>query len=83
MKAGNPGAHQGGRINGRSAPSFNRTAGRRALRRREVSPLELIDAAEQRIRAVEPALNAIPTLCFARAREHAKRIMTARAVTVD
>jgi amidase len=49
------------------------------LRRRDVSPLELIAAAEQRIRAVEPALNALPTLCFARARAHAQRIMAAKS----
>ena len=45
------------------------------LKKREVSPLELIDAAETRIAAVEPAVNALPTLCFDRARAHAKRLM--------
>ncbi len=45
------------------------------LKRREISPLELIDAAERRIAEVEPAVNALPTLCFDRARDHAKRIM--------
>jgi amidase len=45
------------------------------LKKGEVSPLELIDAAEQRIAAVEPAVNALPTLCFDRARDHAKRLM--------
>jgi amidase len=45
------------------------------LARREVSPLELIDAAEARIEAVEPAVNALPTLCLDRAREHARRLM--------
>ena len=45
------------------------------LRRREVSPLELIDAAAARIAQVEPAVNALPTLCLERAREHAKRLM--------
>jgi len=45
------------------------------LRRREVSPLELIDAAERRIAEVEPAVNALPTLCLDRARDHARRIM--------
>jgi amidase len=44
------------------------------LRAREVSPLELIDAAEQRIAEVEPAVNALPTLCFDRARDHARRL---------
>ncbi|WP_135467579.1 amidase [Crenalkalicoccus roseus] len=45
------------------------------LRRREVSPLDLIEAAERRIAAVEPALNALPTLCLDRARAHARRLM--------
>ena len=45
------------------------------LRRREISPLELIDAAAARIAAVEPAVNALPTLCLDRARDHAKRLM--------
>lgn len=48
------------------------------LRRREISPLELIDAAEERIAAVEPAVNALPTLCFDRAREHARALMNGR-----
>src|ERR1700677_3245570 len=47
------------------------------LRRGEVSPLELIDAAEARIAEVEPHVNALPTLCFDRARAHAKRLMAA------
>ncbi|GGC59983.1 amidase [Siccirubricoccus deserti] len=45
------------------------------LKRREISPLDLIDAAERRIAAVEPAVNALPTLCLDRARAHARRIM--------
>ncbi|MFN7086926.1 MAG: amidase [Burkholderiales bacterium] len=45
------------------------------LKRREVSPLELIDAAEARIAATNPAINALVTLCLERAREHARRIM--------
>src|ERR1700760_1834611 len=45
------------------------------LRRHEISPLDLIDAAAARIAAVEPAVNALPTLCLDRAREHAKRLM--------
>lgn len=40
----------------------------------EVSPLELIDAAAARIAAVEPAINALPTLCLDRAREFARRL---------
>lgn len=45
------------------------------LKKREVSPLELIDAAEKRIAEVEPAVNALPTLCLDRARDHARRLM--------
>jgi len=44
------------------------------LRRGEISPLELIDAAADRIAAVDPAVNALPTLCLDRAREAAKRL---------
>ncbi len=46
-----------------------------ALRRGEISPLDLIDAAAARIAAVEPAVNALPTLCLDRARDHAKALM--------
>ena len=45
------------------------------LQRGEVSPLELLDAAEARIAATDRHLNALPTLCFERARAHARRIM--------
>ena len=45
------------------------------LRRREISPLDLIDAAEKRIGSVEPAVNALPTLCLDRARNHARQLM--------
>lgn len=48
------------------------------LRKREISPLDLIDAAEKRIAEIEPVLNALPTRCFDRAREHAKRLMDVR-----
>ncbi len=41
----------------------------------EVSPLELVEAAAVRIAQVEPAVNALPTLCLDRARAHAKRLM--------
>ncbi len=47
------------------------------LARGEVSPLELVEAAAARIAAVEPHLNALPTLCLDRARAHARRIMAA------
>jgi amidase len=45
------------------------------LRRHVVSPLDLIAAAEARIAAVDPSVNALPILCFDRARSHARRIM--------
>jgi amidase len=45
------------------------------LRRGEVSPLELVEASAARIAAVEPAVNAMPTLCIERARDHARRLM--------
>jgi amidase len=47
------------------------------LRRKEVSPLDLIDAAEARIAEVEPAINALPILCFERARVQAARMQQA------
>lgn len=47
------------------------------LRRREVSPLEMIDAAVARIEATDGFLNALPTLCVDRARTHAERIVEA------
>jgi amidase len=48
------------------------------LRRRETTPLELIDAAERRITDLEPVLNALPIRCFERARIQARRHMKER-----
>jgi len=45
------------------------------LRAEEVTPLDLLDALEQRIAEVDGAVNALPTLCFERAREHANALM--------
>src|SRR4051795_7384704 len=45
------------------------------LRKGEISPLELVEASARRIAEVEPAVNALPTLCLDRARDHGKRIM--------
>ena len=45
------------------------------LKRREVSPLDLIDAAAARIAETEPQLNAMPILCIERARSHARALM--------
>src|SRR5437763_5777711 len=48
------------------------------LKKREISPLDLVDASAKRIAEVEPAVNALPTLCLDRARDHAKRIMAGK-----
>lgn len=48
------------------------------LKKREVSPLELIDAAIRRIEETDGELNALPTLCVERARAHAEKIMANR-----
>jgi amidase len=45
------------------------------LRQGTLSPLDCLDALESRIRAVDPRVNALPTLCFDRARGHARRLM--------
>ncbi len=45
------------------------------LRSGAVSPVELLDALEQRIAEVNPIVNAIPTQCFDRARKQAKALM--------
>ncbi|WP_119462191.1 amidase family protein [Rhodospirillaceae bacterium SYSU D60014] len=44
------------------------------LRRGELSPLELIDAAAARIEATDGTLNALPTLCLDRARDRVRRL---------
>ncbi|MBT7353847.1 MAG: amidase, partial [Acidiferrobacteraceae bacterium] len=44
----------------------------RLLRSKDISPLQLLDALEERIAAVDQAVNAVPTLCFDRARERAQ-----------
>lgn len=46
------------------------------LRKGEVSPLELVDAAADRIGAVEKEVNALPTLCLDKARSRAKKFIT-------
>ncbi len=45
---------------------------RTLLKKQEVSPLELLDVLEQRIEDVDEAVNALPTLCFDRARSRAR-----------
>src|SRR6187401_1211935 len=41
----------------------------------EVTPHDLLDALEKRIAAVDGTVNALPTRCFERARQHADRLM--------
>ena len=41
----------------------------------EITPLDLLDALESRIQDVDTKVNALPILCFDRARDHAKRLM--------
>ena len=41
----------------------------------EVSPLDLLDVLEKRIDEVDHHVNALPILCFDRARTHAKALM--------
>ena len=45
------------------------------LKSGEISPLECLDALEQRISQVDGKVNALPTLCFDRARAHARELM--------
>src|ERR1700738_1332705 len=49
------------------------------LRSGEVTPLDLLDVLEQRISEVDGKVNALPTLCFDRARPHAKALMKKQA----
>ena len=51
----------------------------RLLAERKVSPLELVEASAARIAATDKAVNAMPTLCLDRARDHARRIMAGKA----
>jgi amidase len=45
------------------------------LREGEVTPLDLLDVLEKRIAEVDGKVNALPILCFDRARDHAKALM--------
>src|SRR5262249_11443238 len=45
------------------------------LRSGDVTPLDLLDVLEQRIAAVDGKVNALPILCFDRARKNAKALM--------
>jgi amidase len=45
------------------------------LRRGELTPHDLLDALERRIADVDGRVNALPTRCFDRARDHADRVL--------
>jgi amidase len=45
------------------------------LKNKKVSPIELINAALERIEQTDGAINALPTICADRARHHAQRLM--------
>ena len=45
------------------------------LKKNVVSPIELLDALEQRINEVDKEVNSLPTLCFTRARSEANKLM--------
>src|SRR5690349_19553272 len=45
------------------------------LNKGEVTPLDLLDVLEKRIAEVDGKVNALPTLCFDRARKHAAELM--------
>ena len=45
------------------------------LKSGEVTPLDLLDVLERRIAEVDGKVNALPTLCFDRARKHATALM--------
>ncbi|WP_374331645.1 amidase [Aestuariivirga sp.] len=45
------------------------------LKAGEITPLDCLAALEARVSAVDGAVNALPTLCFERARAHARKLM--------
>lgn len=45
------------------------------LRQEKITPFDCLDALEKRIAQVDKTVNALPTLCFDRARDHAKALM--------
>lgn len=53
------------------------------LRQGDVTPLELIDAAAERIAETDDAVNALPTLCLDRARDRAKKMTAADDARTD
>ena len=55
--------------------SMPATAVVEGLKAGQISPLDCLDALEARIAAVDSRINALPTLCFDRAREEARKLM--------
>jgi amidase len=49
------------------------------LRKRELSPLEIVEAAAARIEIVEPTINALPIRFFDEARATAQSVLVMRA----
>lgn len=45
------------------------------LKKGDITPLDCLDAVAERIARVDPTVNALPTLCFDRARVHARQLM--------
>ena len=45
------------------------------LKKNEVSPIELLSALEKRVNAIDKDVNALPTLCFSRAKSEAEKVM--------
>ena len=45
------------------------------LKKNEVSPMELLSALEKRVNAIDKDVNALPTLCFSRAKSEAVKVM--------
>ena len=50
------------------------------LKAGDVTPLDLLDVLEKRIAEVDGKVNALPTLCFDRARSHASALMQKPAI---
>ena len=53
---------------------------RKLLKKKAVSSAELLDILETRIAKIDPIVNALPTLCFDRARENIRRDLQVTAL---
>ncbi|WP_207540705.1 amidase [Sabulicella rubraurantiaca] len=69
--------------NDRSLIDLTATEAVALLRRRAVSPSELVEAASARIAEIEPAVNALPILCLDRARDQARAVEAGGARPYD